>query len=297
MGCCGSFVPPAPIRDLRDLTRYRKAVIQDRTRVANRLHKALEEAGIKLAAVASDILGVSGRAMLAALVQGTTDPAVLADLARGRLRGKLPALRQALANRFRPHHAFVLGQLLTHLDYLDEAIATLSTEIERVMAPLAEPLRRLDTIPGINQRTAEVILAKIGPDMRVFPSARHLASWAALCPGHHERGGKHKSGKTRKGNRWLRTALIEAAAGASRAKHSALQARFRRVLRHRGPKKPSWQWPTPCCAWSTTSSLTERSIAKPVPTPTTVTIASASPGGPSRRFPVQYARVRARGAP
>ena len=233
----GSFVSPAPIRDLCDLTRYRKAVIQDRTRVANRLHKALEEAGMKLATVASDILGVSGRAMLAALVQGTTDPAVLADLARGRLRGKLPALRQALANRFRPHHAFVLGQLLTHLDYLDEAIATLSTEIERVMAPLAEPLRRLDTIPGINQRTAEVILAEIGPDMRVFPSARHLASWAALCPGHHESGGKHKSGKTRKGNRWLRTALIEAAAGASRAKHSALQARFRRVLRHRGPKK------------------------------------------------------------
>src|SRR4029077_13573412 len=125
----------------------------------------------------------------------------------------------------------------THLDYLDEAIATLSTEIERVMAPLAEPLRRLDTIPGINQRTAEVILAEIGPDMRVFPSARHLASWAAFCPGHHESGGKHKSGKTRKGNRWRRTALIEAAAGASRAKHSALQARFRRVLRHRGPKK------------------------------------------------------------
>ena len=233
----GSFVPPAPIRDLRDLTRYRKAVIQDRTRVANRLPKALEEAGIKRAAVASDILGVSGRAMLAALVQGTTDPAVLADLARGRRRGKLPALRQALANRFRPHHAFVLGQLLTHRDYLDEAIAPLSTEIERVMAPWAEPLRRLDTIPGINQRTAEVILAEVGADMSVFPSARHLASWAALCPGHHESGGTRKSGKTRKGNRWLRTALIEAAAGASRAQHRALQARFRRVLRHRGPKK------------------------------------------------------------
>ena len=233
----GSFVPPAPIRDLRDLTRYRKALIHDRTRVANRLHKALEEAGMKLATVASDILGVSGRAMLAALVQGTTDPAVLADLARGRLRGKLPALRQALASRFRPHHAFVIGQLLAHLDYLEEAITTLSAEIERVMAPLAEPLRRLDTIPGINQRTAEVILAEVGADMSVFPSARHLASWAALCPGHHESGGKHKSGKTRKGNRWLRTALIEAAAGASRAKNSALQARFRRVLRQRGPKK------------------------------------------------------------
>src|SRR4029450_1644138 len=151
----------------------------------------------------------------------------------GCLRRKLPALRQALVGRFRPHHAFVLGQLLAHLDYLDEAIATLSTEIERVMPPFAEPLRRLDTIPGINQRTAEVILAEVGTDMRVFPSARHLASWAALCPGQHESAGKHKSGKTRKGNRWLRTALIEAAAGASRAKNSALQARFRRVLRHR----------------------------------------------------------------
>src|SRR4029450_12202078 len=284
----GSFVPPAPIRDLRDLTRYRKALIHDRTRVANRLHKALEEAGIKLASVASDILGVSGRAMLTALVQGTTDPAVLADLARGFLRRKLPALRQALVGRFRPHHAFVLGQLLAHLDYLDEAIATLSTEIERVMPPFAEPLRRLDTIPGINQRTAEVILAEVGTDMRVFPSARHLASWAALCPGQHESAGKHKSGKTRKGNRWLRTALIEAAAGASRAKNSALQAPFRRGLRAaRREKTRGGGWArcrTPCCGWCTTSCPTEGSIAKPAPTTTTVTTASASRGAPSRRL-------------
>jgi transposase len=233
----GSFVPPMPIRELRDLTRYRKALIQDRTRVANRLHKALEDAGVKLASVASDILGVSGRAMLEALAQGTTDPAVLADLARGRLRGKLPALRAALAGRFRSHHGFLVSQLLAHLDYLDEAIGTLSAEIEIHLAPFAAPLARLDSIPGINRRTAEVILAEIGVDMSVFPSAAHLASWAALCPGNNESAGKHKSGKTRKGNRWLRTALIEAAAGASRAKDSALQARFRRVLRHRGPKK------------------------------------------------------------
>jgi transposase len=233
----GSFVPPVPIRELRDLTRYRKAIIQDRTRVANRLHKALEDAGIKLATVASDILGVSGRAMLHALAQGTTDPVVLADLARGSLRGKLPALRGALAGRFRPHHAFVVGQLLSHLDYLEEAIATLSTEIESRLAPFAEALTRLDSIPGINRRTAEVIIAEVGVDMSAFPSAAHLASWAALCPGNNESAGKHKSGRTRKGNRWLRTALIEAAAGASRAKNSALQARFRRVLRHRGPKK------------------------------------------------------------
>ena len=233
----GSFVPPVPIRELRDLTRYRKAVIQDRVRVANRLHKALEDAGVKLASVASDILGVSGRAMLEALAQGTTDPTVLADLARGRLRGKLPALRAALAGRFRSHHAFLVGQLLAHLDYLDEAIGTLSAEIENHLVPFSEHLTRLDSIPGINRRTAEVILAEGGADMSTFPSAAHLASWAALCPGNNESAGKHKSGRTRKGNRWLRTALIEAAAGASRAKNSALQARFRRVLRHRGPKK------------------------------------------------------------
>jgi transposase len=233
----GSFVPPVPIREVRDLTRYRKALIQDRTRVANRLHKALEDAGVKLASVASDILGVSGRAMLQALAQGTTDPAILADLARGRLRGKLPALRAALAGRFRSHHAFLVGQLLGHLDYIDEAIGTLSTELESRLAPFADQLTRLDSIPGINRRTAEVIIAEVGADMSAFPSAAHLASWAALCPGNNESAGKHKSGKTRKGNRWLRTALIEAAAGASRAKESALQARFRRVLRHRGPKK------------------------------------------------------------
>jgi len=233
----GSFVPPVPIRELRDLTRYRKALIQDRTRVANRLHKALEDAGIKLATVASDILGVSGRAMLEALATGTTDPMMLAELARGRLRGKLPALRAALAGRFRTHHAFLVGQLLTHLDYLDEAIGTLSTEIEDHLAPFADQLNRLDSIPGVNRRTAEVIIAEVGVDMSAFPTAAHLASWAALCPGNNESAGKHKSGKTRKGNRWLRTALIEAAAGASRAKDSALQARFRRVLRHRGPKK------------------------------------------------------------
>lgn len=233
----GSFVPPAPIRELRDLTRYRKALIHDRTRVANRLHKALEDAGVKLASVASDILGVSGRAMLQALAEGTTDPAVLADLARGRLRGKLPALRAALTGRFRPHHAFIVGQLLAHLDYVDEAIGALSSEIESRLVPFADQVTRLDSIPGINRRTAEVIIAEVGVDMRAFPSAAHLASWAALCPGNNESAGKHASGKTRKGNRWLRTALIEAAAGASRAKNSALQARFRRVLRHRGPKK------------------------------------------------------------
>ena len=171
-----------PIRELRDLTRYRAALIGEHTRETNRLQKVLEDAGIKLASVASNVLGVSGRAMLEALTQGTLDPDVLADLARGALRRKLPALRQALTGRFRPHHAFLVSQVLAHLDYLDEVIATLSTHLDEVMAPFAEEVSRLDTIPGVNKRTAEVLIAEIGVDMGVFPTAGHLASWAGLCP-------------------------------------------------------------------------------------------------------------------
>jgi transposase len=233
----GSFVPPAPIRELRDLTRYRKSLIQDRTRAANRLHKVLEDAGIKLATVASDILGVSGRAMLAALVDGTTDAAVLADLARGRLRAKLPALREALAGRFRGHHAFLVSQLLAHLDYLDEAVGGLSERVEEIVAPFEQERAQLDTIPGIDQRTADVLIAELGVDMRVFPTAAHAASWAGLCPGNNESAGKHRSGKTRKGSRWLRAALIEAALAAIRTRNCAFGARYRRILRHSGHKK------------------------------------------------------------
>jgi transposase len=233
----GSFVPPAPIRELRDLTRHRRVLSQERTRAANRLHKLLQDAGIKLASVATDILGVSGRAMLEALVHGTTDPAVLADLARGKLRKKLPALRQALAGRFRPHHAFLVGQLLGQIDYLDEAISEVSTEVEGRLAPFAAELTRLDTIPGINQRTAEVVIAELGVDMSAFPSDGHLTSWAGICPGNNESAGKHKSGKIRKGNRWLRAALIEAAKAAANTKDSAFQARYRRVMPHRGHNK------------------------------------------------------------
>jgi transposase len=234
----GSFVPPAPIRELRDLTRYRKALIQEHTREANRLHKVLEDAGIKLASVASDVLGVSGRAMLEALVAGTTDPDVLADLARGALRKKLPALRHALAGRFRAHHAFLVAQLLAHLDYLDEMVATLSAQIDVVIAPFAAEVARLDTIHGVNTRTAEVIIAEIGVDMSVFPSAGHLASWAGLCPGNNESAGKHRPGTTRKGDKWLRSALIEAAlAAGTRSAKGAFAARYRRVMQHRGHKK------------------------------------------------------------
>jgi transposase len=232
-----SFIPPPPIRELRDLTRYRKLLIQERTRQANRLHKVLEDTGIKLTSVATRLLGASGRAMLDALVAGTTDPAVLADLARGKLRKKLPALRQALVGRFRAHHAFLVSQLLAHLDYLDEAIETVSAQIDIAMVPFAEELARLDTIHGVNKRTAEVVIAELGVDMTVFPSAKHAASWSGLCPGNHESAGKHRSGRTRHGNRWLRTALIEAAlaAGVGSTK-GAFAARYRRI-RHRGHKK------------------------------------------------------------
>jgi transposase len=233
----GSFVPEAPIRDLRDLTRYRKGLVQERTRVSNRLHKVLEDAGIKLASVATRVLGVSGRAMMEALVAGTTEPAVLADLAKGRLREKLPALREALAGSFRAHHAFLVSQLLAHVDYLDEAIQGASVQIETLMAPYTAEIERLDTIPGVNRRTAEVLIAETGADMSRFPTAKHLASWAGLCPGNNESAGKRMAGTVRKGNRWLRTALVEAALSASRSKDSALAARYRRVMRHRGHKK------------------------------------------------------------
>ena len=233
----GSFVPPAPIRELRDLTRYRKTITQERSRAINRLHKALEDADIKLASVATDVLGVSGRAMLEALVRGNTDPDVLADLARGALRKKLPALRQALSGRFHPHHAFLVSQILAHVDYVEEAIEAVSQQIDVVIAPFTSALERLSTIPGVKKRTAEVILAEIGPDMSTFPSAAHLASWAGLCPGNNESAGKHRSGRTRKGTPWLRTALTEAALGAIRHGRGALATRYRRIMRHRGHKK------------------------------------------------------------
>jgi transposase len=233
----GSFVPPPPLRDLRDLTRYRKTVIQDRARVANRLQKVLEDAGIKLASVASDVLGVSGRAMLQALVAGTTDPTVLADLARGQLRRKLPALRAALAGHFRGHHAFLVGRLLADLEYCEEAIADISVRIDELVRPFAAELDRLDTIPGINRRTAEVIIAELGADMTVFPTAGHAVSWTGLAPGQHESAGKRRAVKTRPGNRWLRTALVEAALAATHQHDCALGARYRRIARHRGHQK------------------------------------------------------------
>jgi len=194
-----SFVPPKPIRDLRLLTRYRRTQIAERKREAQRLHKALEDTGIKLDCVATDILGKSGRAMLDALVAGTTNPEILAELALGKLRKKIPALREALEGRFGTLHALLIGAILAHLDFLDEQIAQLSEAIEEQMLPFAAAAELLCTIPGVAQRTAQVIIAEIGADMSVFPTAGHLASWAGQCPGNDQSAGKRRSGRTRKG--------------------------------------------------------------------------------------------------
>jgi transposase len=210
-----SFVPPKPIRELRDLTRYRKSLVWERAREANRLQKLLEDANIKLGDVASDVLGASGKAMLRALCEGEADPDALAELAQGKLRAKLAALRRALEGRFSAHHALLVSQLLSHVEYLDETIGSLSEEIEARVRPFEPKRELLCTIPGVAGRTAEVILAEFGPDMDRFPSHRHAASWAAICPGQDESAGKRRSGKTRKGDLWLRTALIEAAQSAA----------------------------------------------------------------------------------
>jgi len=219
-----SFVPPKPIRALRQLTRYRKAQIKERQREANRLHKALEDTGIKLDCVATDILGASGRAMLDALVVGTTDPEVLADLARGRLRKKIPALREALEGRFDSLHALLIGSILAHLDFLDEQIERLSNAIEEQLRPLQPAVALLRSLDGIETRTAQNILAEIGVDMSVFPSHGQLASWAGQCPGNDQSAGKRRSGRSRKGSKWLNDALKDAAMAAIRTNDSYLQA-------------------------------------------------------------------------
>src|SRR5438067_375464 len=229
-----SFVPPREIRELRDLTRYRKAQIEDRTREVQRLEKTLQDGGIKLSSVASKVLGVSGRLMLEALVSGTHDPELLADLARGKLRAKLPALREALQGRFTPNHALIVSQILAHIDFLDESIAALSDRIDEVIAPFAKQRELLRTIPGVDKRTAELLLAEIGPDMSRFPTAGHLASWAGMCPGHNESAGKNKSGHTRHGSKWLRSGLSEAAKAAGRTKGTYLSAQYQRLRGRRG---------------------------------------------------------------
>jgi transposase len=232
-----SFVPPKPFRELRDLTRYRKALIRARTSEVNRLHKVLEDAGVKLATVATDVMGVSGRDMMRALIEGRADPDALADLARARLRNKLPELRRALTSRFRDHHAFLLGRMLAHIEAAEDDIAAVSERIAALVAPWQGALMILDSITGVGPRAAEVILAEIGPDMSRFPTAGHLASWAGRCPGQRESAGRKGSAKPRKGSPWLADVLTECAWAAAKSKDTYLSAYYRQVMRRQGKQK------------------------------------------------------------
>jgi transposase len=233
----GSFVPPEPIRQLRDLTRYRAVLVDERTREKSRLEKELEDAGIKLSLVATDFLGVSGRAMLEALIAGERDPKRLAEMAKGRLRVKIYMLEQAMIGRFTDHHAFLCRMHLDRIDAIDQHVAVLSKRIEAEIAPFREPIKRLCTIPGVEQRVAEVIIAETGGDMTRFPTAAHLASWAGVCPGNNQSGRRRKPGKTTHGDPWLKDALGVAAMAALRTKDTYLAARYRRLIRRLGNKQ------------------------------------------------------------
>ena len=232
-----SFVPERPQRELRDLTRQRSQLVAEQSRVSNRIHKTLEDANIKLGSVATDILGVSGREMIRALIGGQEDPNQLAELARRRLRNKLPELREALRGHVTDHHRFMLRQLMDHLDYLDRQIAAFEQRIEELMRPFQEAIKRLMTMPGVGLLTAQNVLAEIGTDMSRFPTDQHLASWAGMCPGNRESAGKRKSGHTNHGNRWLRTALVQAAWAASHSQRTYLAAQYRRLAGRRGKKR------------------------------------------------------------
>jgi transposase len=232
-----SFVPPPDIRQLRELTRYRKTQIDARVAETQRLEKLLQDAGIKLTSVASKVLTASGRAIVEALIAGQRDPQVLAQLARGRLRPKIPALQEALAGHFGTHHAVAARRILDHLDFLDQTIEALSEQIDARTAPYAAIYQLLDPVPGLNTLSIDVIIAETGADMGRFPTAADLASWAELCPGNHQSAGKRHKVATTPGNPWLRRALVESARAAVNTKASYFGAQYRNIARRRGPNK------------------------------------------------------------
>lgn len=232
-----SFIPPGPVRELRDLVRHRSNFVRERATLVNRVQKALEGANIKLASVATDVCGVSGRRRLAALVAGDTDPALMAELARGRLRAKRDELPKALDGRVRPPHRFVLTELLCQIDSFDETITRFDAQITEACRPFSEVVERLDTIPGVGRETAQLIVSEIGVAMTRFPSAHHLAAWAGVAPGNHESGGKRLSGRVRKGNQALRKGLVCAAHAAAHTKNTFLAAQYQRLARRRGRKR------------------------------------------------------------
>jgi transposase len=235
-----SFIPDRAQRELRDPTRTRTGLTDERSAAVERLQKVLEDANITLSGVATDVMGVSGRAIPAELLAGNTDPAVMAELARGGLRATIPQLEQALAGRMRAHHRELVALRLGHVDVLDEAIDGLSARIAEQTRPVEAELRRLETIPGVKRRTAEVLAAEVGVTMAPFPTAQHPASWAGMAPGNNASASKRKGGKTRTGSTWLRRALVEAARAAARTKRpgrTAFAEQYRRLVRRTGPKK------------------------------------------------------------
>jgi len=233
----GSFIPPRAQRELRDLTRHRTQLVEEKTRTVNRVHKVLEDANIKLASVATDILGVSGRAMLEALMEGQEDPVKLADLAQRQMRGKIPELEKALEGHLTEHHRFLLRLLWKELAQQEELIAELDRKIEEHTRPFADEIERLDAVPGVDRRVAEVVLAEVGSDVKPFPTHSHVASWAGMCPGNEESAGKHLRRRITPGNRWLKRSLVQAAWAASHTKNTYLASQYRRLAGRRGRKR------------------------------------------------------------